>query len=208
MNYFFVKRILDFCLGLGMLFVLSPLFIIIYYIIWLDSGSGVIFMQKRVGFKGAPFRMYKFRTMVKKAEELKSKYMYLNEARPPLFKIRNDPRLTRIGKFLRNSNLDELPQLFNVLRGDMSLVGPRPFICEEFERFESWQKERLKGRPGMTSIWHVSGNYVLPIELTDWINSDLEYIQKMNFFLDLRILAKTVAVVSSHLNDMILRGIK
>lgn len=202
-KYLFIKRILDICLAMVGIFICLPLFVLIYYIIRLDSEGSAVFIQDRVGINGRVFKMYKFRTMVRNAQDLKSKYMHLNETSPPLFKIKNDPRLTRVGKILRNTNLDELPQLFNVLRGEMSLVGPRPLLPDEFLQFEPWQKERLKSKPGMTSIWHISGRYTLLSNFPDWVRSDIEYIKEMNFFLDIQILIKTIYVVFMHIKDMI-----
>lgn len=207
-KYMFIKRLPDVCLAMIGIFICLPLFVLIYFIIRLDSEGSAIFIQDRVGINGRVFKMYKFRTMVKNAQDLKSKYIHLNEAKYPLFKIGNDPRLTRVGNFLRNTNLDELPQLFNVLKGQMSLVGPRPFLCEEFARFEAWQKERLKTKPGMTSIWHSSGRYTLLSNFPDWVRSDIEYIEKMNFFLDMQILIKTIFIVFIHIKDKALSGLR
>lgn len=207
-KYLFIKRILDICLAMVGIFICLPLFALIYFIIRLDSEGPAIFIQDRVGINGRVFKMYKFRTMVKNAQELKSKYIHLNEAKYPLFKIGNDPRLTRVGKFLRNTNLDELPQLLNVVKGEMSLVGPRPFLYEEFAQFEPWQKERLKSKPGMTSIWHSSGRYTLLSNFPDWVRSDIEYIKEMNFFLDMQILIKTIFIVFIHIKDKALSGLR
>jgi lipopolysaccharide/colanic/teichoic acid biosynthesis glycosyltransferase len=185
------------------IFICMPIFTLIYFIIRLDSEGPGIFIQDRVGLNGQVFKMYKFRTMVKNAEELKSQYSHLNETNSPLFKIKNDPRLTRVGNFLRNSNLDELPQLVNVLKGQMSLVGPRPFLCAEFPQFEPWQKERLKVRSGMTSFWHVYGRQILPVDFQSWVESDLEYTKKMNLLLDFKIVMKTIFMVFNHINNMV-----
>jgi len=207
-KYLYVKRITDIVLAAAGIFICLPLLALIYYIIKLDSEGPAIFVQERAGKDGKTFKMYKFRTMVSNASELKDKYLALNEAKPPLFKIKNDPRLTRIGNFLRNTNLDELPQLFNVLKGEMSLVGPRPFLYEEFVQFKPWQKERAKSRPGMTSLWHGSGRYMVPSDLVDWVRTDIEYIEKMNLFLDTQILLKTMHKVFININDVVMLGLR
>ncbi|OGU58100.1 MAG: hypothetical protein A2V66_11405, partial [Ignavibacteria bacterium RBG_13_36_8] len=158
-------------------FLLSlPLGLIIAMTIAVTSGFPVIFRQKRVGKGGKTFVMYKFRTMVPNAEALKAKYMHLNTANPPAFKIPDDPRYTKIGKFLSHTGLDELPQLFNVLKGEMALIGPRPLPVQEAVKLKSWQKEREKIKPGIISPWILNGYHKNSFD--DWMKSDIEYAGK------------------------------
>lgn len=190
-----VKRVVDIALSSILPFLFLPIMVIIALVIKLESEGPIIFRQKRVGQNGRLFTLYKFRTMVRGAEKLKEKYLHLNEAKPPLFKIKNDPRLTRIGKLLRDTNLDELPQLINVLKGDMSIVGPRPALPEEVEQYESWQKKRLLAKPGITSFWHVSLTYKMSgrkAYFDDWVLFDVCYIDNYSFSLDLKILFLTI----------------
>ena len=141
---------------------------------------------------GAPFTGYKFRTMIADAEKLKDALMHLNEMQGPVFKIANDPRITPVGRFLRKHSLDELPQLWSVLKGDMSLVGPRPPLVSEFEKFTDEQKQKLRVKPGMTSLWQVSGK---PKNFDEWLRLDLEYIERWSLWLDAVILFKTTLIV-------------
>jgi lipopolysaccharide/colanic/teichoic acid biosynthesis glycosyltransferase len=154
-----------------------------------SSGAPVIFKQLRTGQGGKRFGMYKFRTMVPNAEELKSKYAHLNELQWPDFKITNDPRITRIGKFLRKTSLDELPQLFNVLRGEMSLVGPRPTSFGP-ETYKLWHTHRLDVKPGITGLWQVFGRGRL--EFDDRLRLDIAYIKRASLWLDIQILLLTI----------------
>jgi lipopolysaccharide/colanic/teichoic acid biosynthesis glycosyltransferase len=160
----------------------------------LDGHGPVIFAQERFGFNKRRFRMFKFRTMITDAEALQSTLEDRNEAAGPVFKIKDDPRVTRIGKFLRKTSLDELPQLWNVLRGDMSLVGPRPLPLRDVHRFsESWLMRRFSVRPGVTGLWQVSGRSDLTF--SRWVALDLQYIDRWSLGLDLKILAMTVPAV-------------
>ena len=156
-NYDVIKRIIDITISGLALIILIPLFLVVAILIKVESAGRVIFPQDRVGKDGEIFRMYKFRSMVANAEELKRKLILENEATGPMFKIKNDPRITTIGRFLRRTSIDELPQLFNVLKGDMSLVGPRPSLPEEVEKFDLWMLRRLDVKPGLTCYWQVMG---------------------------------------------------
>jgi exopolysaccharide biosynthesis polyprenyl glycosylphosphotransferase len=189
-----IKRMMDFSLGLVLLIILSPLFLITALLIWLTSPGPVFFIQDRVGFNKRHFRLYKFRTMVADAE-LRLASLETGEAMDgPAFKMNNDPRITPIGHFLRKTSIDELPQLFNVLKGDMSLVGPRPTPVREYEGFnEDWHRRRFSVRPGITGLWQVNGRSSTPFPKR--MELDLQYIDHWNLWLDLKILAKTVPVV-------------
>jgi lipopolysaccharide/colanic/teichoic acid biosynthesis glycosyltransferase len=153
----------------------------------------VLFRQTRCGLYGRRFTLYKFRTMVEGAEERLAELQHLNEMDGPVFKSRRDPRVTRLGRLLRKFSLDELPQLWNVLRGDMSLVGPRPPIPDEVARYERWQRRRLSMKPGLTCLWQVSGRNELTFE--EWMRLDLEYIDNWSLWLDLKIALKTIPAV-------------
>jgi exopolysaccharide biosynthesis polyprenyl glycosylphosphotransferase len=189
----FVKRPLDVIACVAGLAVLSPVFLLLSLLIKLDSRGPVFFKQLRVGKDGGEFWFYKFRSMVENAEEMKNTLMHLNELEGPVFKISDDPRITGVGRFLRRTSLDELPQLINVLRGEMSLVGPRPPLPGEVENYESWQRERLSVCPGLTCLWQVSGRN--HIGFTEWVRLDLEYIRRQSFALDVKILARTLPAV-------------
>jgi exopolysaccharide biosynthesis polyprenyl glycosylphosphotransferase len=188
------KRTLD-VVGASLgLILFSPLFILVALLVRLTSHGPAFFVQERCGLGGRRFRFYKFRTMVVDAEERKAELQHLNEMSGPAFKIRRDPRITRLGAALRKTSLDEIPQLWNVLKGDMSLVGPRPPLPEEVERYDSRQVQRLAVVPGITGLWQVSGRNALP-DFDRWIDLDLEYADGWSFWLDLRILLKTFIVV-------------
>lgn len=183
------KRMMD-IVGAALLILLtSPLMLIIAILIKLTSPGPILFKQKRCTLHGRVFNMYKFRTMVTEAEQLKQELLDRNEMQGPVFKIRNDPRVTPVGRFLRRHSLDELPQLFNVLVGDMSLVGPRPPIPSEVEKYESWQRRRLSMRAGLTCLWQISGRNEIGFE--EWMRLDLEYIDNWSLALDIAILLKT-----------------
>ena len=191
--YFLAKRVLDFFLVVITLPFWLPLNGIIALIIRLTSpGAPVLFTQLRTGKGGRRFQMYKFRTMVPNAEELKAEFAHLNELQWPDFKITNDPRITPIGRFLRKTSLDELPQLFNVLRGDMSLVGPRPTSFGP-ETYKLWHTHRLDVIPGLTGLWQIIGRAQL--EFDDRLRLDIAYIERASIWLDINILARTVLAV-------------
>ena len=190
----FIKDAIDFSGALGLLTVLTPLMLVIAVLIKLTSPGKVFFVQERVGYNKRLFKMYKFRTMVADAAALQTSLENLNEADGPVFKIKNDPRVTKIGKLLRKSSLDELPQLLNVLFGDLSLVGPRPLPVRDFERFdELWFNRRFSVKPGITCIWQISGRNETAFDR--WILQDLEYIDRWSLALDFKILIKTIPVV-------------
>jgi len=191
--YFLTKRALDLFLVVITLPFWLPLNGIIALIIRITSpGAPVLFKQLRTGKGGRRFNMYKFRTMIPNAEELKSKYAHLNELKWPDFKITNDPRITTIGRFLRKTSLDELPQLFNVLRGDMSLVGPRPTSFGP-ETYQLWHTHRLDVMPGLTGLWQIIGRAQL--EFDDRLRLDIAYIERAGLWLDVNILLRTVLAV-------------
>src|SRR5215510_12696314 len=191
--YLLTKRFLDLILVLITLPFWLPLNGIIALIIRFTSpGAPVLFKQLRTGKGGRRFHMYKFRTMVPNAEELKSKYAHLNELQWPDFKITNDPRITRVGKFLRKTSLDEIPQLFNVLRGEMSLVGPRPTSFGP-ETYKLWHTHRLDVMPGLTGLWQIIGRAQL--EFDDRLRLDIAYIERASLWLDFNILIRTVLAV-------------
>lgn len=192
----FAKRSLDIAGSAIGLVLLSPLFVGVGLVVRLSSKGPAFFVQPRVGLKGTVFKFYKFRTMVEDAEGRKAELAHLNEMSGPVFKIRRDPRITRVGALLRKSSLDELPQLWNVLKGDMSLVGPRPPTTEEVERYDARQAQRLSVMPGITGLWQVSGRSSLP-NFDTWVELDLEYASKQSMLLDLKILLKTVVVVAT-----------
>ncbi len=189
----YVKRPLDLLCSLVGLLLLSPVFLILALLVRLDSSGPIFFRQTRVGKDGREFEFYKFRSMVQDAEQMKNKLMHLNELEGPVFKITDDPRITPIGTFLRRTSLDELPQLFNVLRGDMSLVGPRPPLPAEVANYESWQRQKLTVLPGITCLWQISGRN--HIGFTEWMRLDIEYIRRQSFGVDLKILARTLPAV-------------
>lgn len=191
-DYKLVKRILDITLCLMILPPVSIVIGIISLLIWLNDPGPVLFKQMRTGKGGRRFRMYKFRTMVKNAEALKAKYAHLNELTPPDFKITNDPRVTPIGKILRKTSLDELPQIFNVLKGDMSLVGPRPTSFDS-STYSLWHTERLEVLPGITGLWQVNGRSEL--DFNERLRLDIEYIENQSLRLDIQILIQTVVSV-------------
>lgn len=188
------KRLFDLIGAVIALVLLSPLFVVIAILIKLDSKGSIFFVQERMGYNKRRFRMIKFRTMVTDAEAKMDEIEHLNEKEGPIFKIKNDPRITRLGRFLRKSSLDELPQLINVLLGEMSLVGPRPLSIRDALRLEeSWQKRRFSVRPGLTCLWQISGRSNLSFE--QWMKLDLEYIDHWSLQLDWQILIKTIPAV-------------
>ena len=188
----FFKRVFDVVASATLLVLLSPLLLFIALAIRLSSGSPVLFKWNVAGKDGKPLRSYKFRTMVHNADQLKPQLLDRNEMRGPVFKMKDDPRITPIGRVLRKHSLDELPQLWSVLKGDMSLVGPRPPLLYEYAQFQDWQKRKLAMKPGMTSLWQVSGK---PTDFAEWLRLDFEYIDRWSLWLDFKILLKTALVV-------------
>lgn len=190
-----VKQLLDFVGALVMLILLSPLLLATALLIKLTSPGPILFRQQRSGLNGHPFTIYKFRTMVTNAEQLKHELAAMNEMSGPVFKVTNDPRITPIGKFLRKYSIDEFPQLLNVVRGEMSLVGPRPLPVDEVRRFNDLaHRRRLSVKPGLTCLWQISGRNQVK-DFRDWVRLDLEYIDNWSIWLDLKILFRTVPVV-------------
>lgn len=189
-----VKRVLDFCIALAILVITSPILLVVAVLVKISSPGPILFTQWRVGRNKRKFEMYKFRTMVVDAEKRMAELEHLNEVQGPVFKIKNDPRITPVGKFLRKTSIDELPQLFNVLKGDMSLVGPRPLPLRDYEGFtEDWHRRRLSVRPGITCLWQVNGRSSIPFE--QWMQLDMQYIDRWSLMLDLQILAKTIPAI-------------
>jgi exopolysaccharide biosynthesis polyprenyl glycosylphosphotransferase len=190
-----IKQLMDFFGSLFLLLLFSVPLLLVGLLIKITSRGPVFFKQQRAGLNGKPFTIYKFRTMVTNAEQLKHELARLNEMSGPVFKVTNDPRVTPVGQFLRKFSIDEFPQLFNVLRGEMSLVGPRPLPVDEVKRFDDVaHRRRLSVKPGLTCLWQVSGrNDVSDFE--DWVRLDLEYIDNWSLWLDLKILLKTVPIV-------------
>lgn len=189
-----MKRALDILGSASLLILLLPVMGLVALLIKLSSPGSAVFTQRRLGYQKREFNIYKFRTMVQDAESQMKDLEHLNEVSGPVFKMRNDPRVTPIGRFLRKTSLDELPQLFNVLKGDMSLVGPRPLPVRDYGGFEQdWQRRRFSVRPGLTCLWQINGRSSIPFE--KWMQLDLQYIDKWSFWLDLQILIKTIPVV-------------
>ncbi|HSO88161.1 MAG TPA: sugar transferase [Draconibacterium sp.] len=188
-----LKSAFDFFFSFAVIILISPVFLIIAVAIKLEDGGSVFFKQERVGLNGRSFPIFKFRTMVANAEALQASLMGLNEQNGPVFKITADPRVTRVGWFLRKTSFDELPQFFNVLRGEMSVVGPRPPIPSEVESYQRWQKRRLSMKPGITCIWQVSGRNNIPFE--EWMKLDMEYIDNWSLSRDMILVLKTVKVM-------------
>jgi exopolysaccharide biosynthesis polyprenyl glycosylphosphotransferase len=177
------------------LMILSPLMALVAVAIKSTSKGPVLFKQERIGLNGRRFTMLKFRTMVPDADKLKESLLTKNEMSGPVFKLKNDPRITPLGKILRKTSADELPQLVNVLKGDMSIVGPRPPLAEEVTKFDPWQRRKLSVRPGLTCLWQVRGRN--NIDFQDWMKMDLEYIDNWSLWLDFRIMARTIPAVLS-----------
>jgi exopolysaccharide biosynthesis polyprenyl glycosylphosphotransferase len=191
--YSICKRLFDIVAALAAVILLSPVFSIVAVIIKLDSRGPVFFHQKRIGFMGKPFYMHKFRSMVTDAEERFEEVEDKNEISGFMFKIRNDPRVTKVGKIIRKTSIDELPQLFNVIKGEMSIVGPRPPIGREVQKYDAWHNLRLSVKPGITGLWQVSGRNDIGFE--DMCRLDLKYIRERNFKNDLKIIFRTIPVL-------------
>jgi exopolysaccharide biosynthesis polyprenyl glycosylphosphotransferase len=194
-EYRAMKRLLDIAGSAAALWFLFPVLLLVAALVRLTSSGPVFFRQVRVGLHGKKFNMLKFRSMVANAEELRTRLQELNEQSGPVFKMRDDPRVTPLGRFMRKYSIDELPQLVNVLRGDMTLVGPRPPVPQEVAQYEPWQRRRLSVPPGLTCLWQVSGRNEIGFQ--DWMYLDLQYIDHLNLGQDLNLLLKTVPVVVS-----------
>jgi lipopolysaccharide/colanic/teichoic acid biosynthesis glycosyltransferase len=191
----FLKRVIDVAVSAALLMLLAPVFLLIALAIkWTTPHLPVFYRWRVIGYKGQPFTGYKFTTMEADADDRRDELLAHNEMSGPVFKIRDDPRMTRLGRFLRKYSLNELPQLWSVLKGDMSLVGPRPAFPHELARYELWHKRKLCVRPGITCLWQVRGRNRIS-NFDDWVRMDLEYIDHWSLWLDLKILARTAWVV-------------
>jgi exopolysaccharide biosynthesis polyprenyl glycosylphosphotransferase len=188
-----LKRGLDIALSLLLLVVSCPVLVLCAIAIKLNSHGSVLFRQERIGLNGRIFTLYKFRTMIENAHRLRAELEHLNEMNGPVFKAKDDPRITKVGRLLRKFSLDEMPQLWNVLKGDMSLVGPRPPIPEEVSLYERWQRRRLSMKPGLTCLWQISGRN--EVDFDRWMELDLQYIDNWSPALDLKILLRTIPAV-------------
>jgi len=191
-RYLPTKRAFDLVFCIAILLPVAVVAAICAVAVWLESPGPVVYSQLRIGKDGRPFRMYKFRTMVQNAEELKASLAHLNVLPPPDFKIPDDPRVTRVGRFLRRTSLDELPQFANVLKGDMSIVGPRPAEAG-MDTYRLWYGERLEVPPGITGIWQLEGRAAISFDAR--LRYDLEYIRTMSLWLDIKLIIRTVGVI-------------
>jgi len=189
-----LKRLIDVAGAAILMVVLSPVAALIALAIRLDSAGPILFSQERVGLHGRPIKVLKFRSMCLDAEERLPDLLGHNEINGHAFKLANDPRTTKVGRFLRRCSLDELPQLWNVLRGEMSLVGPRPPLPSEVAKYDTWHRRRLSMKPGMTGLWQVGSRHHNP-EFDHWVEQDLEYIDSWSLWLDFKIIARTVPAV-------------
>lgn len=192
-GYRLFKRIFDFLVsGIGLI-CLNPLFLILGILIYIEDGGPIFYSQARVGRDGKNFKMYKFRSMVKNADELLENLKKLNEVEGPMFKMREDPRITKVGKFIRKTSLDELPQLYNVFTGHMSLVGPRPPLVNEVEEYSEYDKQRLWVTPGCTGLWQATERN--NVGFHDMVELDIQYIEKSGIFFDIYLIFKTVKIM-------------
>lgn len=191
--YMAAKRLIDILGALIGIIFLSPILLITIIAIKIDSRGPVMFAQERVGYKGKSFKMYKFRSMVTNAEALLSKLKDKNEMSGPMFKIKDDPRITRVGKFIRKTSIDELPQLFNVLIGNMSLVGPRPNLPREVIEFSPYHRQKLLVKPGITCFWQVMGRNEIGFE--DWMELDIKYVKERSLWIDIKLIFRTFFVL-------------
>jgi exopolysaccharide biosynthesis polyprenyl glycosylphosphotransferase len=190
----YLKRLIDIVVSGILLIILSPFFLVIAIVVKLTSEGPVLYEWNVMGFNKRPFRSWKFRTMLANADEIKENLTQMNEMNGPVFKIKNDPRITKVGRFLRKFSLDELPQLWSVLKGDMSIVGPRPAFPYELARYESWHRRKLSIKPGITCLWQVNGRNKIN-DFNEWARMDLEYIDNWSVWLDIKILLKTIPAV-------------
>lgn len=191
--YRFIKRSFDIIASFIGLIVLSPIFLLVAIAIKLDDGGPVFYNQERIGKNGKPFKMYKFRSMKVNADQELNNLIHKNEIEGAMFKIKDDPRITRVGKFIRKSSIDEFPQLLNVLLGQMSIVGPRPPLPREVQMYSDYDWQRLYVRPGCTGLWQVTVRN--SVGFHEMVNIDLEYIKKRGFWLDIKIMLKTIKVI-------------
>ena len=192
-SYFAIKRLMDVILSVIALIVLAPLFLCTAIAIRIESKGKVIFSQSRTGKNGKVFLMYKFRSMYNDAEERRCILLEQNEMDGPVFKIAKDPRVTKVGRFIRKTSIDELPQLINIIKGDMSIVGPRPLVIYETEEFDYYENLRHQVKPGLSCYWQISGRN--DVSFHRWIRLDMKYLKEMNLWTDLKIIMKTFGVV-------------
>lgn len=192
-SYIVLKRVLDIIFSLLCIVLAFPVMIITAAAIKIDSPGPVLFTQYRCGFGGKVFKMYKFRSMIADAEKAKSALLDKNETSGSMFKIKADPRVTRVGRIIRKTSIDELPQLINVLKGEMSMVGPRPPIVDEVEDYDRWHNLRMSVKPGMTGLWQISGRSDVGFE--EMVRLDLKYIRERSLLYDMRILIRTIPVL-------------
>jgi exopolysaccharide biosynthesis polyprenyl glycosylphosphotransferase len=191
--YRLCRRLFDLIFGFLILLLLVPVIPLLALMIRADSPGPVFYRQRRVGQGGKPFTFYKFRSMFVESDRRLADLTAQNEQAGPVFKIREDPRITPVGRFLRRSSLDEIPQIINVLKGDMSIVGPRPALPAEVNRYEPWHRRRLEARPGLTCLWQISGRSHIGFD--EWMRLDLEYLRTRSLWTDLMIVAKTIPAV-------------
>lgn len=194
--YEFFKRIMDIICSAAALIILSPIFLITAIAIKYEDGGTVFFTQSRVGKHEKPFTIYKFRSMCMNAETMLENLQQFNEAGGPAFKMANDPRLTKVGNWIRTYSIDELPQLVNILKGDMSIVGPRPPLPNEVAQYNTYQKQRLLVKPGLTCYWQCGGRSHIGFD--EWMQLDMRYIEERGFFKDIEIILRTVPAVFRH----------
>lgn len=192
-SYLFIKRVIDIICSLAAIIVLSPIMIITALAIVIESPGNPIFAQERVGKDGKLFKMYKFRSMCLDAEKKLKKLQKKNEADGPVFKIKDDPRITKVGHFIRKFSIDELMQLFNILKGDMSIIGPRPALPNEVAEYDEFAKLRLKVKPGLSCYWQVSGRSNIGFE--EWMQLDVKYINEMSLLTDIKIILLTIPAI-------------
>lgn len=191
--YRFIKRLFDIFFSATALVIMSPIFLITALAIAVEDGTPIIYRQKRNGINGTVFCMYKFRSMCKDAEKIHKTLLNQNELDGPAFKMKDDPRVTKVGHFIRKTSIDELPQLVNILKGEMSLVGPRPLPTYETEQCSEYQKQRMMVKPGLTCYWQCSGRN--DISFAEWMEMDLRYIRESSFLIDIKIIIKTFGSV-------------
>ena len=193
-GYLFFKRVIDILGSIVGLILFLPISFLISIAIKIEDPKGkILFCQERVGINNKTFKMYKFRSMVSNAEELLKDISELNEMDGPVFKIKEDPRITKVGKFIRKTSLDEIPQFFNILKGDMTLVGPRPPLVCEVDNYGDYEMQRLTVKPGLTCYWQIGGRN--SIDFKKWVELDLKYIEERNIFVDIKIIFKTFFVL-------------
>lgn len=193
--YLAIKRLMDIVIALAALLLCAPVLVLVAVAVKLNSPGPAIHCQERIGKDGVPFCLFKFRSMTVEAEALRTSLAADADITGPVFKMREDPRVTRIGRLLRKYSIDELPQLVNVLAGQMSIVGPRPPLPEEVEMYEPWHMRRLTIKPGLTCIWQVSGRTLIPFDR--WVQMDIEYIENQSLWLDLKLMLLTIPAVIS-----------